>query len=284
MSKAMLYFLCLKSAFKIRNALNKNVLKCYNIDDFDLLKKQLDMIKTLILTLNNNIELNINMIDTISHKENKIKIINTFYDKFIKTYEICCVYNYPEIGLYNKIIDISKYTEEILFVSIQFPLPISFKRVLFADIFITLCINNIYHFCIVEYDGPTHYNIHDYRFDINQVHRDITKNNFCKKNNISIIRIFDHDENPEGLISVFINSVISNNGEPIFNIPEDKHYENILTSYEHYSLNLLLNYIKSNNKVNKYHTIPVNFAISNYNKKNYCNYIIDNQFYITNIL
>lgn len=217
-----------------KHFINKDDLFCYDVYDFEILKNELESIKKLMINLNNDIILNINLSDTINYKENKKKLIETFYNKFIKTYEICCIYNKPEILLYNKIINISKYTNEIVFVSMHFSLPIKFKKVLIADIFITLCINNIYHFCLVEYDGPTHYNIKDYRFNIEQIYRDITKNNFCKNNNISILRIFDYNENPENIVCNFINSIISNNGKPIINIPDAKYYENIINSYNQY--------------------------------------------------
>jgi len=157
-----------------------------------------------------------------------LELIFSLSFKFTFTFNLSCVFNQPELSIYNKLVKLSQYYNSIIFVSLHFTLPVSYKKPLIADFFVLFKINNKIHFSIIEYDGPSHYNSNYYRFNIDSIKRDIIKNNFCKNNNISILRVFDTDTNYFNKITVFIESIISNNGNAIFDIPNDTFYNNLL--------------------------------------------------------
>ena len=109
MSKAMLYFLCLKSAFKIRNALNgilaspgtigynyqENNMKYFN--QFDKLLKNLISLKSTIENISSisspkelkelveEYEFNLRKFDRLRYKMIKIGLINSNSDLYTKT-------------------------------------------------------------------------------------------------------------------------------------------------------------------------------------------------------
>jgi hypothetical protein len=207
---------------------DKKLLSCYNIKSYNELKIDISIMLQSLEELSLSLLLNINNDNSINNKEKKIELINIFTLKFAKIFDIGCVYNNPELCIFNSLVNFSKINEPIIFITIHFVLPVSYIKSLIADFFIMLKINNKLQFCVIEYDGPTHYNILDHRISIDHIKRDIIKNNFCINNNISIIRVFDKDKNYINTIIEFIQSIISNNGKPIFKIPDDTYYNTLL--------------------------------------------------------
>ena len=214
---------------------NKENIKCYDLSSFNFIRNEIKQIMPTFLDMNSKILNTIETINYIQNKDKKIEIINTFYNKMIKSFDVYCNHNNPEITIFNNLVNFSKTSENIIYLMIQFVLPVSYIKPLKADFFIVLNINNRFHFCIIEYDGPTHYNITDFRITVDHIKRDIIKNKFCVNNNISIIWVLDKDKNYVNTIINFIHSVISNNGEPIFKIPDDEYYKNLLEDLTNYT-------------------------------------------------
>jgi hypothetical protein len=215
--------------------LNKNKLHTYNKYAYLDLKNDInDMIYTLSLN-NNKLIKNINDLQILENKNKKIELVNCFLDKFICTFDVGCIFNKPEIDIFNTLVNVSKCIDHIVFVAMHFVLPISYIKPLIADFLLIFNINNIIQFCIIEYDGPSHYNIKDYRICIDSIKRDMIKNEFCINNNISILRVTDKNTNYIDIIFDFILTII-NYGKPVFDIPNDKHYLDLINKLNNSSL------------------------------------------------
>jgi hypothetical protein len=215
--------------------LNKSKLHTYNIYAYLELKNNInDMIYTLTIN-NNNLIKNINNLQILENKNKKIELVNSFLDKFISKFDIGCVFNKPEIDIFNTLVNVSKCIDNIVFVTMHFILPVSYINPLIADFLLMLNINNQIHFCIIEYDGPSHYNVKDYRICIDSIKRDMIKKQFCINNNISILRVTDKNTNYIDIIFDFILTII-NYCKPVFDIPNDKHYLDLINRLNNESL------------------------------------------------
>jgi len=157
------------------------------------------------------------------------QIISALSNKVNNTYSCFYKFNKPELVIYNKLIDIKLINPAILYVFNHFTLPISRNGIhhLYADFFIVFNINEHYQFAIIEYDGPTHYNIKDNRITKNKVYCDIVKNNFCIKNSIHILRINDYDKDYLTKIYNFIDDIIKDN-DIVNIIPPFEFYSTLL--------------------------------------------------------
>lgn len=157
------------------------------------------------------------------------KIIEALSNKVNNTYTCFYKFNKPELTIYNKLIDIQLEYTSILYVFNHFTLPITRNGIhhLYADFLIVFNINDHYQFAIIEYDGPTHYNSKDNRISRNHIYCDIVKNNFCIKNSIHILRIYDYDKNYLSKIYKFIND-INKNVEIVTIIPPFEFYSKLL--------------------------------------------------------
>lgn len=239
------------------------------IFDYANLREETNKLIQMLNKHNNNIIEYLEKQNDIS-KIKKTNIIKSFTNKFVKTYDYNGLGNKPEILLYNLIVEFSKSVNEILFVTHQCTLPVSNIKLLSADILVVLQINGFLHFCVIEYDGPTHYNIKDFRFNTETVKRDTIKNNFCIKNNISILRIKDKNKNINKEVIDFINEIIGNGGKPSVKIPNDKFYEDLIMDFNNYSKSVFEDYIinnKNNIKTKKIHNNCISFGCDIYNKK-----------------
>ena len=173
-------------------------------------------------------------VNILSHHqfESNIKatqIISALSCKINNTYSCFYKFNKPELVIYNKLINIKLIKPAILYVFNHFTLPITRNGIhhLYADFLIVFNINQHYQFAIIEYDGPTHYNIKDDRITKNKVYCDIVKNNFCIRNSIHILRINDYDKSYLTKIYNFIDDIIKDNGI-ISIIPPFEFYSTLL--------------------------------------------------------
>jgi hypothetical protein len=223
-----------KNYNKLLDIVKKN--KPYTIvfDEIEEYKKSINEIKQEISNI--NIQLN-NLID-INDENHKIfnNIIDTYQNKIELMYKFISKFNNPEMIIYNFIVDKMKENNNILNILTRFTLPIKrqeSKHPLFADMLVIINLDNEYHFIIIEYDGPTHDNIDDFRFTDTTVFCDITKNKFCIINNISLLRLHYKINMNKHLIAIndLIDQIFAYK-KPIYHcIPSDKHYEQLLINY-----------------------------------------------------
>jgi hypothetical protein len=188
----------------------------YNETICDFKGKLEELIKKLLLY---NFETTINATKIIEALSNKVNNTYTCFNKF----------NKAELTIYNKLIDIQLENTSILYVFNHFTIPIKRNGIhhLYADFLIVFNINDNYQFAIIEYDGPTHYNIKDNRITKNHIYCDIVKNNFCIRNSIHILRINDYDKNYLSKIYKFIND-INKNVDIVTIIPPFEFYSKLL--------------------------------------------------------
>lgn len=165
-----------------------------------------------------------------------INIINCYLEKIDKYYRYINKFNKPELEIYNHIINLKiKYTNIIqAFTNITIPVcRYNIDHNLQADILIVLDINNKIYFAIIEYDGPTHYNINDFRFVDSIVLCDMEKNNYCINNNVSLLRL--HYKKPIdecfNEINSFIKTIIETKSSVHTGIPSNDFYQDILDRY-----------------------------------------------------
>jgi hypothetical protein len=184
----------------------------YNLSVQNFKTNTINSIEKIIL-ISNDIEKNI-LTELIKKLNNNYKIVH----KFTK----------PEIDIFNKLIDIKD--NRLLCVFNHFTLPIFRVKnhPLYADFLLLFNINNKLKFAIIEYDGPTHNNIHDFRFNKDTILCDIIKNNFCLYNNISILRIKYNENNIYFHIDQFINNIF--NDQYIFTIPSYQYYMDLFNN------------------------------------------------------
>jgi len=251
----------------------------FNIFDFTKLNNETGKLMDMIVKHNYDIIQYIESTDNIADKNKKCNIIKSFTEKFTKTYKYSLSSNKPEIQIYNFIVELSKTIKEIIFVTLQCTLPVSYINLLSSDILVILKINGYLHFCVIEHDGPTHYDIKDYRFYSDIAKRDMVKNKFFTDNKISILRIRDKNKNINNEVISFIFSIIQNNGEAQTIIPADNFYNGLIISFDKYSEEIFTKYICENKekiKINKLHHNCVENGCNIYNNKNKTKYIIEN--------
>lgn len=161
------------------------------------------------------------------------EIINALQNKVNNSYSCFYKFNKPELFIYNKLIDFQNEFPQILYIFNHFTLPITRNGLhhLYADFLIVFNIDNIIQFAIIEFDGPTHYNINDKRIRRNQIHCDIIKNNFCMKNSIHILRVFDHDKDYINKIYSFIKNIILDCNKSVFTIIQPYNFYQELLQY-----------------------------------------------------
>jgi hypothetical protein len=207
-----------------------------NMETINKLKTSIEELKTTInITCKSTIEMFTND-SKIEDTTILINIITTYLEKIEKIYKYTKKFNKPELEVYNHIIKQKTVYPHIIQVFNDVTIPISrnknFQK-LSADILIIFDIDSIIKFGIIEYDGPTHYNINDFRFNDNIIFRDKCKNQFCIDNNISLLRL--HYKNTICVcmdnINLFINQVINSIETVYFGIPTDEFYDNLLLSY-----------------------------------------------------
>lgn len=145
--------------------------------------------------------------------------------------------NNPELELYNSIIKKKSICPNILHVFTNFTIPTKRNKNcknLRTDLMLVLEIDNKIEYMAIEYDGPTHSNINDYRFNKSIILCDMHKNKYCNENNISLIRLdYRIDMNNH---KIKINELIDNiilNKEPIYHgIPEQSYYNELINEYK----------------------------------------------------
>ena len=150
--------------------------------------------------------------DKINTKEVDILIINNFTSNIDSYFRFIKKFNNPELLLYNYLVSLKDKYKEILYIFNHFTLPICRikKHHLYADILMLFNIKNCLVYAIIEYDGATHYDPSYYLFNKDCIRCDIIKNNFCRANNINLLRITELNYN---IIDSFIKNII--NGDHI---------------------------------------------------------------------
>ena len=121
-------------------------------------------------------------------------------------------FNIPELMIYNRLVELKMVNKDILYILNNYKLPVSRNNKninnLTADILVLSKIGNNLKFSIIEYDGPSHYDTSYYMFKDSIVYCDIVKNNFCKLNNINILRVRDTDKKFVDNVVKFIDSIV----------------------------------------------------------------------------
>jgi hypothetical protein len=204
------------------------------LDEIEEYKKSINEIKQEISNINS--ELN-NLID-INDENHKIfnNIINIYQNKIELIYKFISKFNYPEMIIYNFIVEKMKTNINILNILTHFTLPVKRQESnhpLFADILVIIKLDDNYHFIVIEYDGPTHDDIEDFRFIDSVVFCDITKNKYCISNNISLIRLnYKINMNEHfNTINNLIDQILILKKPVYHSIPTDQHYEQLLINY-----------------------------------------------------
>lgn len=180
--------------FDYTDELNYLILKYpnikYSINTHKQYKININEINDLILK--QSIEV-INILKEINSEfmNYEISIINQFVKKINKYYICLKKFNNDELFLYDKLMNYKDNNNTILYIFNHFALPICRyeKHPLIADFLILSKFDDKLKFAIIEFDGPTHYDINNYLFNKDTIIRDVIKNNFCIYNNISILRI-----------------------------------------------------------------------------------------------
>lgn len=193
-----------------------NISKIY---DLNSLLKYNNLINEFKQTTINNINVLINKVN-----DNEKQILYALIDKLNNTYKSIHKFNKPELYIYNKLIGLKN--KMLLCVFNHFTLPISRnnKHPLYADFLLLFNINKRLIFGIIEYDGPSHYDINYYNFNKDRIQCDVLKNQFCIDNNINILRIFDYD-NIDYKIDEYLMSIYNGNTSII--IPSMDYYDMI---------------------------------------------------------
>lgn len=204
----------------IIDIITPNISKIYELNN--LLKYNMLVNEFKQTTINN-----INVLINIIH-DNEKQILYALIDKLNNTYKSIHKFNKPELYIYNKLIELKNDKLICIFNHFTLPLSRNNKHPLYADFLLLFNINNRLIFGIIEYDGPSHYNINYYNFSKDRVYCDILKNQFCIDNNINILRIFDYD-NIDYKIDEYLMSINNDNTSII--LPSKNHYDNLLKDY-----------------------------------------------------
>lgn len=204
------------------------------VDKIEEYKKSITEIKHEITNINTLVYNDINLNDDNHEIFNKIVI--SYQNKIDKIYKFINKFNIPEMIIYNFIVDKMNETPNIINIFTHFTLPVKRQNSthpLYADLFIVINLNKAFHFVIIEYDGPTHNDINDFRFNDSIVLCDMTKNHFCVNNNISLFRL-DYKINMNthlNTINNLIDQIICTNNPIYYSVPSDKYYQQILSNY-----------------------------------------------------
>jgi len=223
------------------NIINKEPNKIYPIEKLtvyknkvvDLKKNINEICNTILDYLNNKEHDKITFFnDCIDIKNYKIQIINNLLGKLNKIIKCICRFNIPELMIYNKLVELKSENGNILYILNNYKLPVSrnYKNVnnLIADFLILYNFNNKLQFSVIEYDGPSHYNTNYYMFTESIVYCDIVKNNFCKLNNINMLRVRDTNKQFLDTVTTFIKSILVSNN--IFIIPKYIEYMELINN------------------------------------------------------
>jgi len=168
--------------------------------------------------------------DSIDIREYKICIIKNLVFKLNKMIKCISRFNMPELMIYNKLVELKMDNKNILYILNNYKLPVSRNcrnnNNLTADFLILTKFNNCLRFSVIEYDGPRHYDRNFYIFKEGNIYCDIVKNNFCKLNNINILRVRDNDKQFLDKIVNFIDSIFFSKNIVI--IPEYEEYMKLI--------------------------------------------------------
>ncbi len=207
-----------------------------NIDAIIKLKNCIEELKiTINTTCRSTIEMFFNN-DQIEDTNILINIITIYLDKINKIYKYTKKFNKPELEIYNFVIKQKTIYPQIIQVFTNIAIPISrnnYKQKLSADILIVFDVCGQIKFAIIEYDGPTHYDINNIRFCDNAIWCDRCKNQFCIDSEISLLRL-DYKNKMDVCfenINLFINQVVNSNVSIYSGIPTDEFYDKLLLSY-----------------------------------------------------
>jgi hypothetical protein len=226
---------------ELLNIINKEPNKPYPIEKLTVYKNKVDELRknineicnTILSYLNNKKNDMITFFnDCVDIKNYKILIIKNLLCKLNKIIKCISRFNIPELMIYNKLVELKATNENILYILNNYKLPVSrnYKNScnLTADFLILSKFNNKLQFSIIEFDGPRHYNKNFYIFKENNVYCDIVKNNFCKLNNINILRVRDTNKQFLDNVVTFINSILESNN--IFIIPKYIEYMDLINN------------------------------------------------------
>lgn len=224
---------CPYSYDKFIDIVNRNKPYTIVIDDIDKYKNSINEIKMEI----SNTSKPLNNIINPNDENHRIfyNIINVYHNKIEQMYRFISKFNNPEMIIYNFIVEQIKDKPTILNIFTHFTLPVKRQNSthpLYADILVIFDFGNTFHFAVIEYDGPTHSNIYDFRFQDSIVFCDIAKNKFCIDNNISLIRLnykTSINEQLNTINNIFEQIIITK--KTICQIPSDEHYKQILNDY-----------------------------------------------------
>jgi len=206
-----------------------------NIDTINKLKTCINELKIIIeTTCKSTIEIFNN--EQIEDADVLINIITSYLNKINKFYKLVNYFNKPELEIYNYVVNQKAQYPQIIQVFTNIKIPVSRKHnfpKLSADTLIVFSVGDTIKLAIIEYDGPTHYNINDFRFNDNIIWCDRCKNKFCNDENISLLRL-DYKNTMNNCfenINLFINQVINSNVSIYSGIPTDDFYDKLLLSY-----------------------------------------------------
>ncbi len=204
------------------------------VEKIEEYKKSITELKQEITNINRLTSKDIN-IDNEDHQLFN-NIVTTYQNKIDKIYKFINKFNTPEMIIYNFIVEKIKETQDIINIFTHFTLPVKRQNStnpLYADLLIVINLHNTFHFVIIEYDGPTHNDINDFRFCESIVLCDMTKNNYCINNNISLFRLNYKINMNEHLYTIdkLINQIIITKKPIYYSIPSDNDYHQILSNY-----------------------------------------------------
>ena len=223
-----------KSSKRMLDIIIKNKPYEIKLEDIEQYKKTINEIKHEISDIYSSVD------DLLNNKSEDYiiisNIINIYQTKTDLMYRFISKFNNPEMIIYNFIVKKMEENKQILNIFTRFTLPVKraeSKSPLYADLLVVLNFEDDYHFIVIEYDGPTHDNIDDFRFVDSIVLCDITKNKFCINNNISLIRLNYKINMNEHLntINEIINHIFACKKPIYHNIPSDEYYEELLIKY-----------------------------------------------------
>lgn len=218
---------------KIKNIGNKKKEKI-NIEYIETYKKhQIGFIEKIEKICNVNLE---KMDDNNQYDKINKKIFMTYLDKITEYYRFIKKCNKPELEIYNFLVD--KISNNVLYVFTNIKIPVSrpiYNKKLIVDIMVLINIDGNLHILAIEYDGPTHSNIKDFRFSEKCVECDKTKNKFCIENGISLIRL-DYRINMKQhkqTIDYTINNILLYNKPVYHGIPSEESYDKLIRDFYH---------------------------------------------------
>lgn len=227
---------------ELKNKMLMNKLETVNTTEIQKYKeamkefKNIMRVKCTILIEDLNTVLSVKQYDNDDIFTNYINVINCYLSKLDNYYRYINKFNKPELEIYNHVINLKTKYINIIQAFTNITIPVSrnnMKHNLQADILIVIDINNKIYFAIIEYDGPTHYNIYDFRFVDSIVLCDMEKNNYCINNNVSLLRLHYKKSLDVCLIEInnFIKEIIETESCVHLGIPTNDFYLEMLNRY-----------------------------------------------------